>query len=57
VLLAFGSPFVLDGLSPSAGLCAFCALEDFQRTAARVLTGRERAAGTMPVKISMRGAA
>ncbi len=57
VLLAFGSPFALDGLAPSAGLCAFCALEDFQRTAARVLAGKERAAGTMPVKISMGGAA
>lgn len=53
VVLAFGSPFALDGLAPSAGLCAFCALEDFQRTAARVLTGREKAGGTMPVKVSM----
>ena len=53
VVLAFGSPFVLNGLSarPSAALCAFSALEDFQRAAARVLCGNVRAGGTMPVKL------
>ena len=51
--VAFGSPFVLGGLEhrPTAGLCAFCALEDFQRAAARVLFGRAKAGGTMPVTI------
>jgi len=53
-LLAFGSPFVLNGLAPSAGLCAFCALEDFQRAAAGVLAGQVKAGGFMPVKVSMR---
>ncbi len=55
VLLAFGSPFVLDGLGPSAALCAFCALDDFQRAAAGVLAGAVKPGGTMPVKVSMRG--
>ncbi|MDA8132583.1 MAG: hypothetical protein M0011_13850 [Elusimicrobia bacterium] len=55
VLLAFGSPFVLEGLAPSAALCAFCALDDFQRAAAGVLAGTVRPGGTVPVKISMRG--
>ncbi len=52
-VLAFGSPFVLNGLSPrpSAALCAFSALEDFQRAAARVLCGNVKAGGTMPVKL------
>lgn len=52
-VLAFGSPFVLDGLAPGAGLCAFCALEDFQRAAARVLAGKIQAGGVMPVKVAM----
>ena len=53
VVAAFGSPFVLGRLEhrPTAGLCAFCALEDFQRAAARVLFGRVKAGGTMPVNI------
>jgi beta-glucosidase len=55
VVLAFGSPFMLDGLAPSAGLCAFCALEDFQRAAAAALVGKVKAAGTMPVGVSMGG--
>jgi len=50
VVLSFGSPFVLDGLAPSAGLCAFCSLEDFQRAAAGVLAGEIGAGGTMPVR-------
>lgn len=51
--LAFGSPFVLNGLDvkPSAALCAFCALEDFQKTAARVLCSAAAAGGTMPVQL------
>jgi beta-glucosidase-like glycosyl hydrolase len=53
-LLAFGSPFVLNGLAPAAGLCAFCALPDFQRAAAGVLAGQVKAGGLMPVKVSMR---
>ncbi|MCM2268367.1 MAG: hypothetical protein NDI60_11425 [Elusimicrobiales bacterium] len=53
VVVAFGSPFVLGGLEhrPAAGLCAFCALEDFQKAAARVLLRRAKAAGTVPVTI------
>ena len=54
VVLAFGSPFVLNGLKPSAGLCAFSSLEDFQRAAAGVLAGSVRAGGSMPVQVSMR---
>ena len=52
-LVAFGSPFVLGGLEnkPSAGLCAFCALEDFQKAAARALTGNLKAKGVMPVRV------
>ncbi len=53
VLLAFGSPFVLNGLAnkPSAGLCAFCALEDFQAAAAGVVCGKVKAGGVMPVNL------
>ena len=53
VVAAFGSPFVLSGLAgkPTAALCAFSALEDFQRAAARVLFGNVKAGGTMPVKL------
>lgn len=54
VVLAFGSPFVLDGLAPSAGLCAFCGLEAFQQAAAGVLAGKVNAGGSLPVKVSMR---
>ncbi len=52
-VLAFGSPFVLNGLAPrpAAALCAFCALDDFQRCAAGVLAGAAEASGVMPVKI------
>ncbi len=48
-LVSFGSPFVF-GLenSPTAGLCAFCALEDFQRAAARALMGQLKPGGVMP---------
>jgi len=53
VVLAFGSPFVLDGLKPSAALCAFCSLEDFQRAAAGALAGKIKAGGSMPVKVNM----
>ncbi|MBI5744585.1 MAG: hypothetical protein HY952_08555 [Elusimicrobia bacterium] len=53
VIAAFGSPFVLGGLEhkPSAGLCAFCALQDFQLAAARVLVRRAKAGGTIPAVI------
>jgi len=51
VVLAFGSPFVLAGLGPTAGLCAFCSLPEFQQAAARALFGNIKAGGTMPVKI------
>lgn len=54
VLLAFGSPFALNGLAPSAALCAFCALGEFQRAAAGALAGKVSPGGTLPVKISMR---
>jgi len=55
VMAAFGSPFVFDGSYRrlSAGLCAFCALEDFQRAAAAALTGSGRADGTMPVELKL----
>jgi hypothetical protein len=55
VALAFGSPFVLNGLSlkPTAALCAFSALVDFQRAAARVLCGKVKASGTMPVQLQL----
>jgi len=51
--VAFGSPFVLGGLEnrPAAALCAFCALEEFQRAAARVLTRKAKAGGSMPACI------
>lgn len=52
-VLAFGSPFVLNGLRASAGLCAFCSLEEFQQAAARALFGRIKAGGTMPVKLEV----
>lgn len=53
VVAAFGSPFVLNGLSPrpDAALCAFCALEDFQRCAARAVAGAAAVSGSMPVRI------
>jgi beta-glucosidase len=53
LMAAFGSPFVFDGFRRrlSAGLCAFCALEDFQRAAAAALTGSGRAGGIMPVDL------
>jgi len=51
-VLAFGSPFVLNGLRPTAGLCAFCSLEEFQRAAARALFGKP-ASGSMPVSIEV----
>jgi len=53
VVLAFGSPFVLDGLAPSAGLCAFCPLEEFQRAAASALAGKIEAGGSLPVTVSL----
>jgi len=54
VIAAFGSPFVLSGLSPApaAGLCAFCALKEFQAAAARVLAGAGEAKGRLPVELS-----
>ncbi len=55
LMAAFGSPFVFDGVHRllAAGLCAFCGLEDFQRTAAAVLTGRAAASGAMPVDLKL----
>lgn len=54
VIAAFGSPFVLEGLSaePEAALCAFCCLPEFQAAAASALAGTLKAGGTMPVRIS-----
>ena len=49
-VLAFGSPFVLNGLRPTAGLCAFCSLEEFQKAAARALFG-SAVGGKMPVQL------
>ena len=51
-VLAFGSPFVLNGLRPTAGLCAFCSLDEFQRAAARAIFGKP-ASGSMPVNIEV----
>ncbi len=53
-VLAFGSPFVLNGLEnrPSAALCAFCALPEFQTAAARALFGGMHPGGTMPVSLA-----
>ena len=55
IMLSFGSPFVFDGLSRkiSGGLCAFCALPDFQKTAAQILMGKNEARGKMPVKLKL----
>ena len=55
LMAAFGSPFVFDGFHRrlAAGLCAFCGLEDFQRTAAAVLTGGAAAPGAMPVDLKL----
>ena len=55
LMAAFGSPFVFDGFHRrlAAGLCAFCGLEDFQRTAAAVLTGAASASGVMPVDLKL----
>lgn len=52
VALAFGSPYVTAGLEsrPTAALCAFCALDEFQRAAARALFGVP-VTGRMPVRI------
>lgn len=52
VAVAFGSPYAAGGLEnrPSAALCAFCALEEFQRAAARALFGAP-VTGKMPVPI------
>ncbi len=53
IMLSFGSPFVFNGLSCkiAGGLCAFCALPDFQKTAAQILMGKKEARGKMPVKL------
>ncbi|MBU2529899.1 MAG: hypothetical protein KKD35_02570 [Elusimicrobia bacterium] len=55
IMLSFGSPFVFDGLNRkiSGGLCAFCALPDFQKTTAQILMGNKEARGKMPVKLKM----
>jgi len=55
LMAAFGSPFVFDNFHRrlSAGLCAFCGLEDFQRTAAAVLAGAAVASGVMPVDLKL----
>lgn len=52
-LVSFGSPFVFAGFAPrlETGLCAFCAVNEFQRAAARALTGKGPANGTMPVSL------
>ena len=55
LMTAFGSPFVFDGFHRhlAAGLCAFGALGDLQRSAAAVLTGAAAAGGTMPVDLNL----
>ncbi|MEI7530213.1 MAG: glycoside hydrolase family 3 N-terminal domain-containing protein, partial [Elusimicrobiota bacterium] len=55
LMAAFGSPFVFEDFHRrlAAGLCAFCGLADFQRTAAAVLTGGASASGTMPVDLKL----
>ncbi len=51
VMISFGSPFVFKGFRKKikAGLCAFGALEAFQKTCARALAGKAEIKGEMPV--------
>ncbi len=50
-MISFGSPFVFKGFRKKikAGLCAFGALEVFQKTCARALAGKVEIKGVMPV--------
>lgn len=50
-MISFGSPFVFKGFREKikAGLCAFGALEVFQKTCARALAGKAEIKGEMPV--------
>ncbi|MBI4656571.1 MAG: hypothetical protein HY746_07485 [Elusimicrobia bacterium] len=53
VMISFGSPFVFDEFEESlkAGLCAFCAVREFQITCAKILVSKAGAKGRMPVKL------
>lgn len=55
LMIAFGSPFVFKDLEPeiSAGLCAFCALEEYQRACAQIIMGIASAKGKMPVNLKL----
>ncbi|MFA6582730.1 MAG: glycoside hydrolase family 3 N-terminal domain-containing protein [Elusimicrobiaceae bacterium] len=46
-MVSFGSPFIFKSLSvqPDCGLCAFCALDEYQAFCARVLMGLEKPKG------------
>ncbi|MDD2774283.1 MAG: glycoside hydrolase family 3 N-terminal domain-containing protein [Elusimicrobiales bacterium] len=52
-MVAFGSPFVFESFAGrlDAALCAFCAIEEFQTAAARILAGAAQARGKVPVKL------
>lgn len=53
VMISFGSPFVFGDFAGriSAGLCAFSEVEAFQKAAAKIIAGEEKASGKMPVRI------
>jgi beta-glucosidase-like glycosyl hydrolase len=53
IVVSFGSPFIFEGFGKSltAGICAFCAIDEFQRHAAKVLCGKAKALGKMPVDV------
>lgn len=52
LIVSFGSPFVFEDYSVP-GLCAFARSEETQRAAAKVLAGRLRVSGRMPVPLSI----
>jgi len=51
MMVSFGSPFVFRDFTDkiSCGLCAFCALESFQKKSADIIGGLDEARGEMPV--------
>ena len=51
MMISFGSPFVFRDFTDkiSCGLCAFCALDSFQKKSADIISGLDEARGKMPV--------
>ncbi|MDD4004518.1 MAG: glycoside hydrolase family 3 N-terminal domain-containing protein [Elusimicrobiaceae bacterium] len=47
-MVSFGSPFVFGSATrtPDCGICAFCAIDEYQAFCARVLLGMEKPAGS-----------